>query len=169
MSPPNQFLSSRYMDFRVWHLSSSAVLVKHSHHELSFWLLTSQFFVVFKLEFTSFLWGNSVASHVLSSCSESIIDFSCLFHFYKLSKLSFLRVSFPTTFPDISSYLYQVCLAWLHPSSGFLNLLTFSLRLYPLGLISYRIRPWDSAFRGFPLPVTATDFSALYPACLNFA
>jgi hypothetical protein len=75
----------------------------------------------------------------------------------------FPGVSSPTTFQDGGSSLYRGCLPRRRAPSGFLNLLTHSSAHVPSALFHAESVPGVPALRGFPLPVAATTFAALYP------
>lgn len=75
----------------------------------------------------------------------------------------FPGVSSPTTSRDGSSHLCRACLARLRAPSGFLNLLTLFSALVPSALFHAESVHGVVTLRGFPLPVAATTFAALYP------
>jgi hypothetical protein len=59
------------------------------------------------------------------------------------------------------AYLTRLCYAF-----RFSQPLDVLFRLRLLGLVPCRVRPWDSALRGFPLPVAGATFAARCPQAM---
>jgi hypothetical protein len=67
-------------------------------------------------------------------------------------------------FSSIGSDLYRACLTRLCCTFRFSQPLGAFFHQWSFGLVSYRIHPWDFAFRGFPLSEAATALTALCPS-----
>jgi hypothetical protein len=71
----------------------------------------------------------------------------------------------PTTFPARAATHAGLASPDYAASSGFLNLLTPCSARAPSALFHAESVPGVSTFRGFPLPVAAATFAAIYPSC----
>jgi hypothetical protein len=67
-------------------------------------------------------------------------------------------------FSSNGSDLYRACLTRLCCTFRFSQPLGAFFHQCSFGLVSYRIHPWDFAFRGFPLSEAATALTALCPS-----